>query len=169
MDHRENLIRIYEFALNQEHTGKDFFESSLSRMGIGPAVSAFKRLVVEEQKHIDFINAILENLRSGNDPDIPATVDIEPEVQNFFNTRAKSEFLEKCLYESMVPDVTVFNTAWLIEKDLSDFYTRMAGATEGQASKALNMLAGWEKRHEEFFREYRDALSDAYARMPWGG
>ena len=28
---------------------------------------------------------------------------------------------------SMVPDVTVFNTAWLIEKDISEFYARMAG------------------------------------------
>lgn len=169
MDNRENLIRIYEFALNQEHTGKDFFQSSVSRMGVGAAVSAFNQIIAEEQKHIEFINAILENLRSGNEPDVPAPLDIEPEVENYFDARAKAEFLEKCLYESMVPDVTVFNTAWLIEKDLSEFYAKMAGATEGKASSALNMLANWEKRHEAFFREYRDALSDAYARMPWGG
>ena len=169
MTSRRDLIKVYEFALNQEYTGRDFFQSSLGRMGVGSAVSAFKRLIEEENKHIEFINRILENLRSDNDLDIPGTVDIEPEIQNYFDARAKSEFLHKALYESMVPDVTVFNTAWLIEKDLSEYYSKMASLTEGQASKALSMLAGWEKKHEEFFREYHDALNDMYSKMPWGG
>ncbi|MDQ7785050.1 MAG: hypothetical protein RDU20_19350 [Desulfomonilaceae bacterium] len=69
----------------------------------------------------------------------------------------------------MVPDVTIFNTAWLIEKDLSDYYGKMALLTEGQASEALKMLSEWEKAHEKFFREYRDKLSAVYAEMPWGG
>ncbi|MDZ7762346.1 MAG: ferritin family protein [Desulfovermiculus sp.] len=169
MTRREDLIKIYEFALGQEYTGRDFFSSSINRMGVGAAVSAFKRLIAEEDKHIEFINRMLENLRSGNELDIPSTVDIEPEIQNYFDARAKSEFLQKALYESMIPDVTVFNTAWLIEKDLSEYYSKMAALTDGQASKALSMLAGWEKKHEEFFREYRDALSDTYSKMPWGG
>jgi len=50
-----NLIRVFEYALNQEETGKSFFENSLERMGIGAAVSAFKRLIEEEEKHIEFI------------------------------------------------------------------------------------------------------------------
>ena len=47
MDRNEKLIRIFEYALNQEYTGKSFFESSLKRMGIGSAVSAFKSLIRE--------------------------------------------------------------------------------------------------------------------------
>jgi rubrerythrin len=69
----------------------------------------------------------------------------------------------------MVPDVTVFNTAWLIEKDLSEYYEKMAAQTEGEAKNALGMLSNWEKGHEKFFREYRDKLSEVYSRMPWGG
>ena len=69
----------------------------------------------------------------------------------------------------MVPDVTVFNTAWLIEKDLSEFYANAASKTEGSEGEAFAMLARWEKAHERFFREYRDKLSDMYASMPWGG
>ena len=68
-----------------------------------------------------------------------------------------------------MPDVTVFNTAWLIEKDLSEFYERMASQTEGKAKQALEMLSRWEKGHEIFFRKYRDKLSDMYSQMPWGG
>jgi rubrerythrin len=169
MASRADLIKIYEFALNQEYTGKDFFQSSVDRMGIGAAISAFRQLIKEEDKHIEFINRILENLRSGVEVDIPSSVDIEPQIQNFFDERAKSEFLQSAMQESMVPDVTVFNTAWLIEKDLSDYYSKMAGLTEGKASKALAMLADWEKKHEQFFREYRDELSKTYANMPWGG
>jgi rubrerythrin len=69
----------------------------------------------------------------------------------------------------MVPDVTVFNTAWLIEKDMSEFYATMAQNTEGKAKEALTMLSEWEKGHEIFFREYRDTLSETYSKMPWGG
>ncbi|MBW2640151.1 MAG: hypothetical protein JRE10_08310 [Deltaproteobacteria bacterium] len=69
----------------------------------------------------------------------------------------------------MIPDVTVFNTAWLIEKDLSEFYGKMAELTKGKARDALLMLSSWEKSHENFFREYRDKLTDVYSKMPWGG
>ncbi len=91
------------------------------------------------------------------------------EPTNYFDERARHEFLEQCVEGSMVPDVTVFNTAWLIEKDLSEFYAMMAEKTEGKAKQALTMLANWEKEHERFFREYRDKLSEVYANMPWGG
>jgi len=165
----KELIKIFEFALGQEYTGKSFFEISLQRMGFGSAISAFQRLIQEEEKHIQFINQILERLKSGKEIDIPTSFSIEAEVDNYFDARAKSEFLQKSVAESMIPDVTVFNTAWLIEKDLSEFYGKMSKNTEGEAKKSLEMLAEWEKQHELFFREYRDALSDAYSQMPWGG
>jgi rubrerythrin len=165
----ENLIKIFEYALNQEETGKAFFESSLQRMGIGAAVSAFKRLIGEEQRHIQFINQILKDLREGTEinSDVVKSMVVEP--TDYFDARARSEFLQQCIEGSMVPDVTVFNTAWLIEKDLSEFYGNMASNTEGKAKEAFTMLSNWEKIHEEFFKEYRDTLSETYAKMPWGG
>jgi len=169
MAKNSDLISIFEFALNQEYTGKSFFEASIGRMGYGAAVSAFQRLIEEENKHIDFISRILTNLYNEQEMDIPEAFTLESEVENYFDNRARSEFLQKGITESMVPDVTVFNTAWLIEKDLSDFYGKMAGRTEGEAKKSLEMLADWESAHERFFREYRDALTEAYSKMPWGG
>jgi rubrerythrin len=165
----ENLIRIFEYALNQEETGKSFFEHSLSRMGVGAAISAFKRIIEEEQRHILFINQILKDLKKGDEID---PVEMKAEIlkpTDYFSAREKSEFLEQCIQGSMVPDVTVFNTAWLIERDLSEFYADMADKSEGKASEALKMLSNWEKEHEKFFREYRDKLSETYAKMPWGG
>lgn len=169
MSVNENLIKIFEYALNQEETGKSFFQHSLQRMGIGAAVSAFKRLIEEEEKHIIFIKNILEDLKKGDEIELSRHKDTPLEPTDYFDERAKSEFLQQCIEGSMVPDVTVFNTAWLIEKDLSEFYEKMANNTEGKAREALMMLSGWEKEHERFFREYRDKLSEAYSKMPWGG
>jgi rubrerythrin len=165
----ENLIRIFEYALNQEETGKAFFEASLERMGMGAAVHAFKRLIEEEQGHIKFITQILKDLREGEEIKATEIEKMVLEPTDYFDERAKSEFLKQCIEGSMVPDVTVFNTAWLIEKDLSEFYGNMAEHTEGKAKEALTMLSNWEKIHEKFFRQYRDTLSETYAKMPWGG
>jgi rubrerythrin len=166
---QENLIRVYEYALNQEQTGMSFFQTSLERMGVGAAVSAFKRLIEEEEKHILFLSKIIENLKQGGGVNLAQVKAVALEPTNYFDDRAKSEFLEQCVEGSMVPDVTVFNTAWLIEKDLSEFYGNAARNTEGAASEAFGMLARWEKAHEMFFKEYRDKLSAVYASMPWGG
>jgi len=164
-----DLIKLFEYALNQEETGKSFFQRSLERMGIGAAVTAFKRLIEEEGKHIEFINSILKDLKDGSEIELSTINTGALEPTNYFDDRAKSEFLHQCIEGSMVPDVTVFNTAWLIEKDLKEFYEKMASQTEGAAKNAFLMLAKWEKGHERFFREYRDKLSDVYAKMPWGG
>ncbi len=169
MSAHENLIKIFEYALNQEETGKSFFQHSLERMGMGAAVSAFKRLIEEEEKHILFIGKILDDLKGNGEIELPKQKNMVLEPTNYFDDRARSEFLQQCIDGSMVPDVTVFNTAWLIEKDLSEFYEKMANNTEGKAKEALMMLSGWEKGHEEFFREYRDKLSEIYSNMPWGG
>ncbi len=165
----ENTIKIFEYALNQEQTGLSFFRTSLERMGVGAAVSAFKRLIEEEQRHISFITRILEDIKRGLDVDLEAAKDVVLEPTDYFDERAKAEFLEQCVEGSMIPDVTVFNTAWLIERDLSDFYAKAAQQAEGRAKEALLMLSKWEQEHERFFREYRDRLSEVYANMPWGG
>ncbi|MBW2070494.1 MAG: hypothetical protein JRI89_04490 [Deltaproteobacteria bacterium] len=169
MTANENLIKVYEYALNQEQTGMSFFQTSLQRLGIGAAVNAFKRLIEEEEKHIVFISTIIENLKQGRDLDLDKVKEVVLEPTNYFDDRAKSEFLQQCVEGSMVPDVTVFNTAWLIEKDLSEFYAAAARNTEGRASEAFAMLSRWEKAHEKFFKEYRDKIAAVYATMPWGG
>nr|HID57866.1 hypothetical protein [Desulfobacterales bacterium] len=69
----------------------------------------------------------------------------------------------------MIPDVTVFNTAWLIEKDLKEFYKRVAGNTYREAREAFGLLSSCEKTREEFFKEYPEELSDVYSKIPRRG
>jgi rubrerythrin len=165
----EHLIRIFEYALNQEQTGISFFQNSLQRMGMGAAVTAFERLIEEERKHINFINGILRDLKDKGEIGKSSLESSTVEPSNYFDDRARSEFLEQCIHGSMIPDVTVFNTAYLIEKDLSEFYAKMAEQTDGMAREALMMLSTWEKEHEKFFKQFRDKLTDVYSKQPWGG
>ena len=169
MSNAPNVKKIFEYALNQEKTGMSFFENSLERMGIGAAVTALKKLIQEEKKHILFIENILNDINNGKEIDLNNNEVLDLPATDYFDSRAQSEFLEQCVQGSMIPDVTVFNTAWLIEKDLSNFYSEMAAKTHGAASVALSTLSKWEKEHEKFFRQYRDKLSEVYANMPWGG
>ncbi len=165
----QNLIKIFEYALNQEETGKNFFQTSLKRMGWGAALSAFNQLIKEEEHHIFFIKKILDELKQGSSDELRIVKDYAVETTNFFDQRAKSEFLQQLLYETMVPDVTVFNVAWLIEKDLSEFYAKMASQTDGAASEAFKMLSDWERGHERFFREFRDKATEIYKNLCLGG
>jgi rubrerythrin len=169
MSANENLIRIFEYALQQEETGKSFFQNSLQRMGMGAAISAFKQLIQEEEHHILFIQKILEGLKLGNPIELSLVKGVVLAPTHYFDERAKTEFLQQCLEGSMVPEVTIFNTAWLIEKDLSEFYEKMSKQTEGKAKEAFQMLSTWEKGHERLFREFRDKFSEIYSKMPWGG
>jgi len=169
MPGNSNAIKIFEYALNQERTGLNFFRQALKTMGIGAAVTALQRLTLEEEGHIAFISSILKELRRDGDIDLDSMKELTIEPTDYFDARARTEFLEQCVHGSMIPDVTVFNTAWLIEKDLSDFYSKMAERVEGAPKSALEMLSKWEAEHEKFFREYRDRLSATYAEMPWGG
>jgi len=169
MSDNENLTRIFEYALQQEETGRSFFQNSLQRMGMGAAITAFKRLIQEEEHHILFIQRVIKGLKEGNPIELFPEEDVVLQPTDYFDERAKKEFLQKCLEGSMVPEVTIFNTAWLIEKDLSEFYERMSRQTEGKAREAFQMLSAWEKEHERLFREFRDKFSETYSKMPWGG
>ena len=63
----ENLIKIFEYALHQENTGMSFFQISLERLSIGAAITAFKKLIEEEKKHVVFIRNILNDLQEGGE------------------------------------------------------------------------------------------------------
>ncbi|MCX7823812.1 MAG: hypothetical protein N2260_10290 [Syntrophobacterales bacterium] len=165
----EQLIKVYEYALYQEYTGKNFFETSLKHLSVGAAVEAFKKLIEEEEKHIKFISSIIERLKAGEVLKTDELLDLALQPNDFFSRRAESQFLSESIFSSMVPDITVFNTAWLIEKDISEFYANMAEKASGEVRRAFSLLSEWEKTHEEFFRAYRNKLQEIYANLPWGG
>ncbi len=158
--------RIYRYALQREYEGKRFFEQNADRMGHAAVVGAFRRLAEEEQRHIDFIQGLLDTLEQG---DSQQEGDTAWQGEGFFSKRAASEMLDQTVVESMVPDLPVLRMAYLIERDFVEFYRSAAERTEGEAQAALRMLARWERGHAEFFQQLHDTAFEEYAEMPWGG
>jgi rubrerythrin len=136
-------------------------------MSHAAATEIFNRLADEESKHIRFIESLLSALDGEGVPDPDVAAQIEEDSR--FVARAKAEMLDQTIAESMVPDITVLRTAYLIERDFKEFYERAAATAEGEAREALSMLARWEFGHEQLFKDLHDTLFEEYAEMPWGG
>ncbi|MGD2103541.1 MAG: ferritin family protein [Anaerolineae bacterium] len=161
-----DIRRIYEYALQREHEGKRFFEENAERLQHAAVVGAFRRLALEEQHHIVFIEELLATLEEGETAE---AVGEDLDKEGFFSERAASEMLDQTVIESMVPDLSVLRMAYLIERDFVEFYDAAAEQAEGQAQEALKMLAKWERGHARFFKQLHDTAFQEYAQMPWGG
>lgn len=162
-----NVKKIFEYALQREYEGKRFFEENAERLSHAAAVGAFKKLAAEEQHHIEFIQAQLSALESGEK--FNTSMGDEFEKSGVFSQRADSEYIEQAIIEAMVPDLPVLRMAYLIERDFAEFYEKSAEKAEGEAKAVLTMLAHWERTHEKLFKLLHDKAFEEYAQMPWGG
>lgn len=162
-----DIRKIYEYALQREYEGKRFFEQNALRLNNAAAVNAFKKLVIEEQKHIEFIQNQLELLGQGQNSS--ARLGDIFQQEGFFSQRAASEDIEQTVSEAMVADLPVLRMAYLIEHDLATFYEMAASKTVAEAQQVLAMLAAWERGHERLFKRMHDKAFEEYADMPWGG
>ena len=162
-----DLRKIYTYALQREHEGKNFFQQNAARMSHAAATEIFNRLADEESKHIRYIEALLAAL-DGNEVANTGVAEELVEVGRFI-ARAKEEMLDQTITESMVPDISVLRVAYLIERDFKEYYENAASQADGDAREALSMLARWEFGHEQLFKDLHDALFEQYAQMPWGG
>jgi rubrerythrin len=162
-----DIRKVFEYALQREYEGKRFYETNATRLNHAAAVSAFKRLAAEEQKHIEFVQAQIDALKSGKTASITSIPELEKSF--YFTQRAESEFMNQTVLEAMVPDLPILRMAYLIEQDFMEFYHQAALKSEGEVQVVLETLAGWEKRHAELFKKMHDQAFDEYAHMPWGG
>lgn len=162
-----DLRKIYGYALQREHEGKRFFSENAERMAHAAAAGAFRHLAEEEQKHIEFIQRQIDAL----DKDEPgnSAMGAALEKDGFFTQRASAELLDQTIIEAMVPDLPVLRTAYLIERDIAEFYGNAADKAKGEAKKVLQMLAAWERGHEAYFKAIHDKAFKEYSEMPWGG
>ena len=161
------IRKVYEYALQREHEGKRFFAENAGRLSHAAAVGVFEQLAKEEQKHIDFIQAQIDALDQGEQ--LSSSMGLELQKDGFFSQRAETEMLDQTTLEAMVPDLPVLRTAYLIERDLADFYEMAAAKSEGEAREVLTMLGNWERGHERLFKRLHDTAFEEYAQMPWGG
>ena len=163
-----DVRKVYEYALQREHEGKNFFAQNATRFGHAAVIGTFEKIADEEQRHIDFIQTLIDDLDAEGADGIAKGMQLDAE--GFFSQRADAEMLDQTVVESMVPDLTVLRMAYLIERDFAEFYEMAARRVEDASAKdALAMLARWERGHEELFKKMHDKAFEEYAGMPWGG
>lgn len=162
-----DILKIFEYALAREYEGKRFFEQNADRLSHAAAVQAFRTLVGEEQKHIDFIQSQLDTLKGGSLPNTGQVA--ETDQSGIFGLRAQTELIDQTVDESMLPDLPVLRMAYLIERDFAEYYEAAAQKVDGEARQVLEMLAHWERGHERLFKQFHDRAFELYAQMPWGG
>ena len=162
------IAKIYEYALQREREGRDFFRDNAGRFSHAAVVNIFERLAAEEEKHIEFIQGLIERLDAESTQGTEAEQALDQE--GFFSQRAETEMLDQTVIEAMVPDLAVLRMAYLIERDFAEFYEMAAGRVQDEtARKSLTMLSKWERQHEKLFKRLHDAAFEEYASMPWGG
>jgi len=159
-----NLQKLFEYALQREKEGYQFFKSNADKAGHAAAAQVFQKLADEELKHIEYIKNLM---KAGDDDDVQTEAMLE--IEGWFEDKAEKELLDQSLIESMIPDVAVLRTAYLIESDLAEFYENAASKSSGRAQKAFEQLARWERGHEAYFKDLHDKVFEEYTQMPWGG
>jgi rubrerythrin len=162
-----DVRKILEYALEREREGHAFFSEHAEKAKHAAVAGVFRRLADEEMAHIRYIERLIAG-RSADDAPMAEPL-IDDEDRSFFSDRAASEMIEQTTVEAMVPDLPVLRMAFLIERDLAEFYAGHAPMVEGQARDALNRLASWEREHEKLFKSLHDRIFAQYAGMPWGG
>jgi len=162
-----DVLKVLNYALDREREGYAFFSGHAQKAQHAAVVGVFQRLAEEEQGHIRYIEHLIAGLSNAarREPD-PSPVSHD---KSFFSERAASEMIEQTTVEAMVPDLPVLRMAFLIERDLAEFYDNLAPQTEGETREALERLAGWEREHERLFKTLHDRVFAEYSTMPWGG
>lgn len=162
-----DVLKVLNYALDREREGLAFFSGHAQKAQHAAVVGVFQRLAEEERGHIRYIELLIANLSGGARPEADSAV--VSHDTSFFNERAASEMIEQTTVEAMVPDLPVLRMAFLIERDLAEFYSDLAPKTEGETRQALERLAGWEREHERLFKTLHDRVFAEYSSMPWGG
>ncbi|MDD5718082.1 MAG: ferritin family protein [Candidatus Krumholzibacteria bacterium] len=162
-----DVRKVLEYALAREREGFAFFRDHAGRANHATVAGVFRRLADEEQTHIRYVEALIANLAGGGAA--VAAPALDDKQRSFFDDRAASEMIEQTTAESMVPDLPVLRMAYMIERDLAEFYAGCAPLATGAAREALQSLAAWERGHEKLFKALHDRIFAEYANMPWGG
>ncbi|MBN1944419.1 MAG: ferritin family protein [Bradymonadales bacterium] len=162
-----DVHKILSYALDREREGFAFFSEHAKKAQHAAVVGVFQRLAEEEMSHIVYIERLMAKLAGTAVPELDAT--LGKHDSSFFSDRAASEMIEQTTAEAMVPDLPALRMAFLIERDLAEFYANLAPQAEGEARTMLERLAAWESEHERLFRTLHDRVFAEYSGMPWGG
>lgn len=115
-------------------------------------------LANEELKHVEFLEALFNKVKSGHEDDLKLAFEVNPPSPDIYNW----EKVDK-EYTSMA--MSVFGIGIQMEKDSIEFYENAKAKTQiKEAKKLYDLLIKWERVHlEQFTEQYNIYREDWWA------
>lgn len=157
-----DLQRIFEYTLRREYEGYEFYLQNAARLRHPSAADIFRGLAEEEEAHIVLVKGLVAALEEGEE--LP---DVNLEEEGAYAQRTGAELLSEQVVESLVPDVAVLRVAYLIERDLVEYYAAVAERTDGKVAETFAALAEWERQHESLLDRLHTRVFEQYTGLPW--
>lgn len=150
-------IAIFTQALEFEKKIRDLYKSAESMVDDERGKAIFKGLAVDEQSHVDFLEAGLETLKNDGIIDPEGLATTIPDVEN---NRAQIEKMKTRIPERMLGDIKmVLSSALQMEEQTTDFYQDAAEKTEGSIRRVMEKFVEIEQRHTDVVRMELDHAS----------
>jgi len=151
-------IGIFTQALEFEKKIRDLYRSAESTVDDERGKAIFKGLAVDEQSHVDFLEAGLEILKKDGDIDPTGLTTTIPDVESH---RAQIEKMKTRIPERMLGDIkAVLSSALKMEQETTDFYKDAAAKTEGTVRRIMEKFIEIEQRHTDVVRIELDHASN---------
>lgn len=142
-------LNVISQAILNEIEGYEFYKLA-STHGSSGSKEAFKELANEELKHVQFLRALFDKIKSSEEDDIHLAFEIEvpsPEIYKW----------DKVNEELSTLSMSVFSIGMQMEKDSIEFYEKAKEETKLDiARKLYDLLIKWERVHLEEFEEQYD-------------
>lgn len=139
-------LEVISQAILNEVEGYEFYKIAAEN---GPLSNkeAFMELANEELKHVEYLRALFDKLKTSKDDDIKLAFDKKPPSPNIYQwNKVESQ------YNSMI--MSVFSIGMQMEKDSIKFYEEAKKKTNIEEAKSLfDLLIKWEYVHLEQFSE----------------
>ena len=142
---KEELDIISQAILN-EVEGYEFYKMAAAQGGNKESQEAFMTLANEELKHVEYLKALFNKIKSGDD-DVKLAFELNPPSPDIYNW-------EKLDQDQTSLAMAVFGVGMQMEKDSIEFYENAKAKTQiEEAKKLYDVLVKWEKVHLEQFTE----------------
>lgn len=139
-------LELIKQAIINEIEGYEFYKLA-SAHGSGASKEAFLELANEELKHVEFLRALFNKIKSGDEDDYQLALETEvpsPEIYKW----------DKIGKELSSMAMSVFSIGIQMEKDSIEFYQNAKEASSLKVAKDLfDLLIKWEKVHLDQFTE----------------
>ena len=150
-----NVIDIFRIAYQMELRGRDFYQEQSNHVKMPVLKEIFWHLVKMEEGHAEYIKEQIVKIEHSESIAPPA----QDNTDNLFIERMTQQKISAADLKNDLGDYSILRMAYLIEKDLAEYYEKSAGLQGDMKLKSIfDMLAGWEHGHAEMLKKQLEGI-----------